>query len=170
MSDSHLTHHHHSEPNLRWLDLLAGRVPGYSGYQVAAHRRAAEEALRDAIVPKLTEARGRIEEAIRQCEKRGAETAIASIRRLEAHLDRILDRPRHVGHTHDRFYSAATLDQKHADALHAIDLEILDLAEKFHRDFDAPDRDHDRLARLEQDLQRLDVKLDQRALMLGAIG
>lgn len=159
---------------LPWLDRLNLVLPGHGGYQDPEQRRAAELALRNAIVNKLKDARAAIEQAVHALKKRHAnsgaptETEIASLRRAESHLDALIARgQRHADH--EEFYRAGPLDSQKAEALHAFDLELYELAEDVLQRLTLPDTSHDLLANVELDLQRFEVKLELRALILSAL-
>ena len=150
-----------------WLERLALYIPGYGGYLERGNRRAADRALRDAVAGRLSGARGRIEAMTRQALDRSALHEIGPLERLGDHLDRVADRVRAAGSGTDAFYGASGLDSAKADTLHAADLALFELADGFVRRFDEPAED--RLARLEQDLEGIEARLEQRSSLLQGI-
>jgi hypothetical protein len=161
--------HEQTPKNLPWLDRLAVWVPGYGGYLDRANRRADDRMLREAVAHRLGVGRAKIEEAIRQCVTRGALTEIASLERLQKHLDRVIERIRSAGSGTDEFWQAGHFEVGKVDPLVTLDLGLFERADEFVAAFDAPDQDHDRLSKLEEILAELDRKLDERGLTLQKI-
>lgn len=191
---------HEQRPrNLPWLDRLAVHIPGYGGYLDRGNRRAADRALRDAIAKRLSEARARLEEAIRRCIERDKLGIVPEMEGLEREgapplkelnaqarerhqlltevsaLERV---ERHLDRVAERVRSTgsgtddfytAHIEVQKADSLHAFDLELFERAEGLVRRFDAPDTDHDFLASVEAELREFEKKLDERALLLQGI-
>jgi hypothetical protein len=161
--------HEQKPKNLPWLDRFAAWVPGYGGYLDRGNRRADDRNLREAVARRLSVGRSKIEEAIRQCLNRGALTEISSLERLQKHLDRVIERIRSAGSGTDDFWQAGHFEVGKVDPLIRLDLGLFEFADAFVAAFDAPDHDHDRLAKLEGQLNDLDRKLDERALTLQNI-
>ncbi|MBX6314981.1 MAG: hypothetical protein IRY99_18995 [Isosphaeraceae bacterium] len=162
---------YHPRPrSLPWLERLAMRLPGYGGYQERGHRREAERILLDAIAARLRVARDQIDTAIRQCIEREALSEINSLERIRQHIDRVADRLRLAEAGTDHFYNVEHLGPDKTDPLHVVDLELFETVEALAHRFEQPDLDHNRLAHIEEDLRKLEIKLDQRALMLQGIG
>jgi hypothetical protein len=161
---------HEQKPrNLPWLDRLAAYIPGYGGYQDRANRRAADRAVRDAVARRLDVFKGQVEKAIRECVDRNALTEINPLERILREVERVSNRLRSAGSGTDSFYGASNLPDEKADSLHALDLTLFDRADALASHFDQSDAHHDRLARIEADLEEFERKLDERALMLAGI-
>jgi hypothetical protein len=161
---------HDQKPrNLPWLDRLTAYIPGYGGYQDRANRRAADQALRDAIAARLGSFRSEVERAMRECINREALTELNALERIQRHVDRIASRLHSAGSGTDAFYRAADLAADKADSLHAVDLALFDRADGLSKRFEEPDTHHNRLALIEKDLDEFERKLDERALMLQGI-
>jgi len=161
---------HEQHPSqLPWLDRMAVHIPGYGGYLRRGHRRAADQALRDAIARQLRAVKTHLEQATLQCLDRQALTEINALERVGRHLDRVAERVHSAGSGSDTFYQAGDLPPDKADPLHAADLELYQLADAVARRFELPDNNHDRLAEIEAGLRQIEVRLDQRALMLQGI-
>jgi hypothetical protein len=161
---------HEQKPrNLPWLDRLTAVIPGYGGYQTRANRRAADRALRDAIATRLTGFKTKVEQAVQDCIRHGALTEIAALERVLNRLDRIIGRVRSAGSGTDEFYSASDLESAKADPLHAADVALFDRAVELQQHFELPDFHHDRLPRIDSELDELERKLDERALLLQGI-
>lgn len=171
--------------NLPWLEKLAIHIPGYGGYLDRGNRRAADQALRDAVARLLGDARTRVELAIRDCmnrEQAGPSeanalerqrsnilTEVSALERVRTHIDRLATRVRSAGSGTDSFYTAGRLDAAKADTLHAFDMQLYELAKSIKDRFDEPDTEHDFLAHVEADLKLFEHKLDERGLMLQGI-
>jgi hypothetical protein len=151
--------------SLPWLDRLSVHVPGYRGYQTAAQRRAADQALREAIAKRLNAARSPIDAAIKSCTEREALTEKASLERVEAHLDRVIQRVRSASSGVEPFFEAGAFRPAKADSLHALDHAMLELAEELVTLISGTRTGHDWLARIEERLVNFDKRLDARALV-----
>lgn len=161
--------HEQTPKNLPWLDRLTAYIPGYGGYQDRANRRAADRALRDAIAGRLTVFKAQLERAIRECLDRNALTEINPLERILREVERVANRLHSAGSGTDAFYGATNLPADKTDSLHALDLALFDRADALAKHFEEPDTHHDRLARIEADLEEFERKLDERALSLQGI-
>jgi hypothetical protein len=161
---------HDQQPrNLPWLDRLTAHLPGYGGYQDRANRRAADQALRDAIAGRLTDFKRQAERAMKECIQREALTECNALERMLQHAERLARRLHSAGSGTDAFYGAGHLPAEKADPLHAVDLALFERADALSKRFEEPDVDHNRLAVIEADLEEFERKLDERALMLQGI-
>ncbi len=152
--------------NLLWLDRLTMSVPGYGGYSSQHQRRAAAFALRDAVLRRLVSIHEGIEQAKRSCQEQDAHVGVASLERLEQHLDRIIDRVKALGTRIETFYTGPDLELKHVAPIHGADFALLNKADAIVRHFEHPQPSHNLLADLEGDLNEFEGILDGRALML----
>jgi hypothetical protein len=153
-------HPYHSLP---WLGRLTVHIAGYDESLKRGDRRAADRALRLAMIQRLEGVHSRLEEAVRQCTKRAATTHIGSLERTIAHLDRILARIHSSDSRIEASYDEAKIGAEKAGFLHAAHLALFEQAEALVSHFDEPDIHHDRLPHLEADLQELEHRLDEKA-------
>ncbi len=154
---------HHPYHTLPWLGRLTVHVAGYEDSLKSGDHRAADRALRLAVIQRLEAMRARLEEAIRQCLQREATSHIGSLERAIAHLDRVVARIR-THHTRiEESYDKSVVGAEKSGFLHAAHLAIFEQAEALVRHFDEPDIHHDRLPHLEADLQELEHRLDTKA-------
>lgn len=156
--------------NLSWLDRLTARVPGYSGYESHDHRRSAALALRDALTRRLSALKRQLEGAVADCRRREALRELPALERIEAHVDRVVERVQRVGAGVDSFYGAPDLHADRVDPVYAIDHAALDTAERLVHHFDPTNPSHDRLAAIEAGLKALEHTLDERAMLMRAVG
>jgi hypothetical protein len=155
-------HPYHSLP---WLARLTVHVPGYEDSVKEGDRRSADRTLRTAIVQRLQGMRGRLEEAIRQCALHEAHRHVATLERLIGHLDRVIARIHLTDSRIESSYDEARVGPEKAGFLHAAHLSVFEQAEIMVRHFDEPDIHHDRLPHLESDLQELEQRLDEKAMI-----
>jgi hypothetical protein len=154
---------HHPYHSLPWLGRLTVQVAGYEESLKRGDHRAADRALRLAVIHRLKAMRSRLEEATRQCTERGAASHIGTLERAIGHLDRVLERIHSSGTRIETSYDESRVGSERAGFLHAAHLAIFEQAEALVRHFDEPDFHHDRLPHLEADLQELENRLDQKA-------
>jgi exonuclease VII small subunit len=153
-------HPYHSLP---WLGRLTIHVAGYDESLKSGNRRAADRALRLAIIQRLEAMRSRLEEAIRQITQREATSHIGSLERAIAHLDRVVARIHSNDTRIEASYDEAKIGREKAGFLHAAHLAVFEQAEALVAHFDEPDIHHDRLPHLEADLRELENRLDEKA-------
>jgi hypothetical protein len=137
-------------------------VAGYEDSVRTGDQRAADRALRLAVIQRLGAMRARLEEAVRQCNVRGATSHIASVERAIDHLDRVMERFRASDRRIEASYDEAKVGSERASFLHAAHLAIFEQAEAMVRHFDEPDIHHDRMPHLQADLRELEHRLDEK--------
>jgi hypothetical protein len=157
----------HPYHTLPWLGRLSVRVAGYEDSLKRGDRRAADQALRQAVIHRLKAMRLRLQEAIREC-TRGepsaqATTHVGTLERVIAHLDRIIERIHSSDTRIEASYDESKVNAERANFLHAAHLALFEQAEAMVHHFDAPDFHHDRLPHLEADLHELERRLDEKA-------
>jgi hypothetical protein len=156
---------HHPYHSLPWLGRLTVHVAGYEASLKRGDRRSADRALRMAIVHRLMGMRSRLEDAIRECSLHEAQRHIATLERVVGHLDRVIERFRASGLRIEASYDEAKVGAEKASFLHAVHLAMFEQAEALVRHFDEPDIHHDRLPHLEADLEELERRLDEKAMI-----
>jgi hypothetical protein len=92
-------------------------------------------------------------------------TLIQSLVRVQQHLDRIVARLQAAGDHAATFEKVAAFFPAETQALTAVDCALMERARALARRFEAPDLQHDFLAKVEDDLSHLEQALDQRALI-----
>jgi hypothetical protein len=165
---------HHPYHTLPWLGRLTVHVAGYEDSLKRGDRRAADRALRHAVIHRLQSMRHRVEEAIGECTSRETTaqltTHVGTLERVIAHLDRVIERIRANDTRIETSYDQSRVDVERAGFLHAAHLSIFEQAEAMVQHFDAPDLHHDRLPHLEADLQELERLLDAKAAIYRKLG
>jgi hypothetical protein len=156
---------HHPYHSLPWLERLTVSVAGYDDSLKRGDRRSADRALRLAIVHRLQGMRARLEDAIRLCTLREAQSHIPTLERVVNHLDHVIGRIHASDSKIESSYEEAKVGSEQAGFLHAAHLAIFEQAEAMVRHFDEPDLHHDRVPHLEADLQELERRLDEKAMM-----
>jgi hypothetical protein len=158
---------HHPYHTLPWLGRLTVRVAGYEDSLKRGDRRAADRALRQAVIHRLKAMRSRLQEAIQQCTSREtsaqATTHVGTLERVTGHLDRIIERVKSGDTRIEASYDELKVGPEKANFLHAAHLALFEQAEEMVRHFDAPDIHHDRLPHLEADLHEFERRLDEKA-------
>ncbi len=146
--------------SLFWLDQLSASVPGYSGYRTRESRRKADEHLRKAIAAQLDVAADNI---LRVRERMG-ERDTPALDRVLCHIDRVKARVMAASAGVHSFFEARAFRDSKADALHAIDHAMLEVANDFAAlTTSGKSTAHDWLVHIERELIDLEQKLDARA-------
>jgi hypothetical protein len=158
---------HHPYHTLPWLGRLTIRVPGYEDSLKRGDRRAADRALRQAVIHRLKAMQARVQDAIRECTTREttaqASTHVHTLERVMSHLVRVIERIQSSDTRIEASYEESKVGAERANFLHAAHLALFEQAEDMVRHFDAPDLHHDRLAHLEADLREVERRLDEKA-------
>lgn len=152
--------------NLAWLDRLRMSVPNYSGYDSRGDRRSAAFALRDVLSQRLSAVRTQLDRAISSCEREKLHSEVQALDRVGHHLDRIIQRIGGLGTRLGGFYSGPDLSGEVLTPVYSIDHSILDRVDALAKRFETPGKHHDMLAMLVSDLNELEDKLDERAILL----
>ena len=149
-----------SHTSLPWLDRLSASLPGYAGYRTAASRRRADEALRHAVANRLENAATQL----RRLRDRSPQRDTVALDRLLDHIERVRQRVLSASAGVTSFFEARDFRDAKADALHAIDHAMLEVAREFE-DLTTSEKypDHDWLVHAERELVDLEHKLDARA-------
>jgi hypothetical protein len=157
---------HHPYHNLPWLERLTVHVPGYDESLRRGDRRTADRTLRRAIIHRLEGMHARLDEAVNQLLNREAPPShVATLERIVGHIDRVIGRIRATDVRIESSYDEAKVGSEKAGFLHAVHLALFEQAEALVRHFEEPDFHHDRLAHLEADLEELERRLDEKALI-----
>lgn len=147
--------------SLPWLQRMAVHVPGYKDSLERGDRRHADRTLRTAVIDRLRDMHKRLDEAIRQCDRREALTQKQSLERVVAHLDRVIERIRASDHRIETAYDDGHVGPAKADFLQAAHITVFEQAEAMDKHFEEPDIHHDRLPHVEADLSELERRLDE---------
>lgn len=149
-----------SSSSLPWLDRLAASLPDYAGYRTAASRRKSDEALRHAVAHRLDVAASNL----RQLRDRSPQRDTLALDRLLDHVQRVRTRVLAASAGVPSFFEARDFRDSKADALHAIDHAMLEVAREFEAlTTSGKDPDHDWLVHAARELVDLEHKLDARA-------
>ena len=163
MSDKNEHHDHGPHHSLPWLERLSLRVPGYQGYRSSHERHTADVAVREAVALKLEEANQALDHAKRQCLDREAFTEAESLDRISVQIRHASDRVRHASAGIGHFNKSGEFRAAKADALHAIDHELLEMAEEFAKHCGGASSGKDWQPHVVKHLQEIERKLDARS-------
>ena len=154
----------HAHSSLPWLDRLAMRVPGHPGYSFRQNRREADLALRHAIARRLDDAIGFLQAARKRCLHEEATTEAAALERLVLRIRDVIQRVQDASSGVDSFYVSKDLRASKADALHALDHELLEEADEFAdhcEGFGLPGKDWE--SQVAKKLDDFEKRMDYRA-------
>lgn len=128
-----------------WIETIADRVPGFSGYQEREMRRETDRLFREHLGRKVDSLRTRLQGAIRDLSRSGNLDALTGVDRVEKGLDSLGQRVRVAEAGYAGFFDALKVGVAELDELYRFDLAFDDviaglepLVEAFSN---GPDRD-----------------------------
>jgi hypothetical protein len=113
-----------SEPS--WLERLAERIPGYSGYRDRERRRDIDKLHREHLADRLRSLKGRLTALTRELASRGRLIEVGPIDRILKELDRLENRIRFASYGYSGFFDAVKIEQQQLDAIYQFDLALVE--------------------------------------------
>ncbi len=116
-----------SEKN--FLERLADRIPGLSGYRDREARRDTDKRLREHLARRLDQGRELLHRARRAVTDRGDLAPLDSIGRLDRRMQRASDSLRHANYGYSGAFDPVRMREEDLDRIYRFDLSLLDAVE-----------------------------------------
>lgn len=113
-----------SEKN--WLEKLADKIPGISGYQAREGRRDSDKRLREWLASQLDRVRDRVEDAKLALTNAGNLQALNELGLLQRRLQGVSDGIRFATYGYSGFFDQVKVKEPELDKLYAHDLKMVD--------------------------------------------
>jgi hypothetical protein len=115
-----------SEKN--WLEKLADKIPGLSGYQAREARRDTDKRLREFVAGQLDSVIGRVEDAKLALTNQGNLAALNEVGLLHRRLQGIRDSIRFATYGYAGLFDQAKIREAELDQIYAHDLRLVEAA------------------------------------------
>lgn len=109
-----------------WLERLANRIPGYSGYQDRERRRDIDKLHREHLADRLRSLKERLTTLMRELTSGGRLIEVGPIDRILKELDRLENRIRFASYGYSGFFDAVKIEQQQLDAIYQFDLALVE--------------------------------------------
>lgn len=113
-----------SEKN--WLEKLADKIPGLSGYQAREGRRDTDKRLREFVASQLDSVIGRVEDAKLALTNQGNLAALNQVGLLHRRLQGIRDSIRFATYEYSGLFDQVKVGEAELDQVYAHDLKLVD--------------------------------------------
>lgn len=113
-----------SEKN--WLEKLADKIPGLSGYQAREGRRDTDKRLREFVASRLDAVIGRVEDAKLALTNQGNLAALNEVGLLHRRLQGIRDRIRFATYGYSGLFDQEKVREAELDQIYAHDLKVVE--------------------------------------------
>jgi hypothetical protein len=109
-----------------WLERLANRIPGYSGYRDRERRRDIDKLHREHLADRLRSLKERLTALMRELASGGRLIEVGPLDRILKELDRLENRIRFASYGYSGFFDAVRIEQQQLDAIHQFDLALVE--------------------------------------------
>jgi len=160
-----------------WLQRLADKIPGFSGYQAKERRRDIDKLHRDALADRLRAVKPAIAAAVRDLTDGGRLLEVAPLDRASKKLDAAENKVRFATYGYSGFFDAVQIKEEHLDRLYQFDLRLVEGVEVIERQAEALRQGSNtatdlKLAagNLEQAIDAFNAQFDQRQQAINGFG
>jgi len=109
-----------------FLEELAGKIPGFSGYQERSNRREADKLLREAITERYETQWARVNQLQRELIEQGGIEHLDRLDSAAIKLRTFIDRVKTASYGYSGFFDAVKVNEKELAALYEYDQNLLD--------------------------------------------
>ena len=121
-----------------FLERLADKIPGLSGYRAREDRRTTDKRLRDYLASRLDRVRDRIEDAKLQMTNRGDLAHLNDVGLLQRKLQTATDTLRFAAYGYSGFFDQMKVKEAQLDILYAHDLKMVEAVESLEKIVEDP--------------------------------
>ncbi|MCK4422436.1 hypothetical protein KAW18_00865 [candidate division WOR-3 bacterium] len=142
-----------------WVDRIAKRIPGFSGYYKKEERRENDQKLREKIASKLGDVQDIINEKGRRITKSGDISPLDRIGQLSKRLEKLKDSVRYADYGYSGFFDQKEVSESTLRSVYRFDLKLLDWIENFISSVDTDTALDDISNNIENGFELLDKRL-----------
>lgn len=113
-----------------WLERLADKIPGYSGYSDRERRRDIDKLHREHLANRLRGLKGPLSELVRELTSSGRLMEVEPLDRAQRKLDRLENRVRFASYGYAGFFDVVKIEQPELDAIYQFDLALVEHVDK----------------------------------------
>ena len=112
-----------------WLERLAEKIPGLSGYHAKETRREVDKLYRDHLADRLRKVKDHLASVTRDLTDGGRLLEIAPLERLSKKVDTLENRVRYATYGYAGFFDAVKIKEQQLDAIYQFDLRLVEKVE-----------------------------------------
>jgi hypothetical protein len=112
-----------------WLQRLAEKIPGLSGYHAKETRREVDKLYREHLADRLRKVKDNLSAVMRDMTDGGRLFEIAPVERLSKKVDTIENRVRYATYGYAGFFDAVQIKEQQLDAIYQFDLRLVEKVE-----------------------------------------
>jgi len=105
-----------------WIEKIADRIPGFSGYQNRETRREVDRVWRGHLAAKIDDLRARVADRIRTASRGGNLDAVGGWDSVDKRLDELANRVRTTDYGYSGFFDAIKIREPELDQIYRFDL------------------------------------------------
>ena len=121
-----------------WLEKLADKLPGLSGYQAREGRRDTDKRLREFLAGRLDRVKDRIEDAKLALTNAGNLQALNDVGLLQRRLQGVTDSIRFASYGYSGLFDQLKIREAELDQLYAYDLKMVDAVDALQKIVEDP--------------------------------
>ncbi len=121
-----------------WLEKLADKIPGLSGYQAREGRRDTDKRLREFLAGRLDRVKDRIEDAKLALTNAGNLQALNDVGLLQRRLQGVTDSIRFAAYGYSGLFDQMKIREAELDQLYAYDLKMVDAVDALQKIVEDP--------------------------------
>jgi hypothetical protein len=112
-----------------WLQRLADKVPGFSGYQAKERRREIDKLHRDWLADRVRATKPPVAAVVQELSETGRLFEVTPLERISKKIDTIESRVRHATYGYSGFFDAAQIKEDQLDRIYQFDLGLVEKVE-----------------------------------------
>jgi hypothetical protein len=112
-----------------WLQRLAEKIPGLSGYHAKETRREVDKLYREHLADRLRKVKDTLSAVMRDMTDGGRLFEIAPVERLSKKVDTLENRVRYATYGYAGFFDAVQIKEQQLDAIYQFDLRLVEKVE-----------------------------------------
>jgi hypothetical protein len=116
-----------------WLEKIANRIPGFSGYQNRETRREVDGLWRRHLASRCDEVRAKLQGKIRDLSEKGDLLSISGLDGAEKAIDGLANRLRTADAGYSGFFDAIKVGEAELEAVYHFDVEFAERVEELDR-------------------------------------
>jgi hypothetical protein len=119
-----------SSDTRNWLERLADKIPGYSGYVDRERRRDIDKLHREHLADRLRTLKGPLTDVMRELSSTGRLFEVGPVDSAIKKLDRLENRVRFASYGYSGFFDVVKIEQQQLDSLYRFDLALVEHVDK----------------------------------------
>ena len=120
-----------------WLQRLADKIPGFSGYHAKERRRDIDKLHRDALADRIRAVKPAVAGVVRDLTDGGRLLEVGALDRVSKKLNTIENKVRFASYGYSGFFDAVQIKEEQLDRIYQFDLKLVEDVEVIERQAEA---------------------------------